>query len=136
MRALGGTRRVAKYAVVGGLGFAVDGGVLSLLTHAFGMDPFIARLISFALALTATWLLNRGWTFADRAERPPAQAARYVAVQVTGGLANYLCYAGLLLAIPALQQLPIIALAFGSAVGLVVNYAGALLFVFPEKRGG
>lgn len=55
-------RELSRFAVVGSLGFVVDAGVVYLLVPRL-MGPLPAQGIAFFLALTATWLLNRTFTF-------------------------------------------------------------------------
>lgn len=134
-RAMASTSRLIRFGMVGGVGFAVDGGVLALLFHGAGMDPFSARLISFAWAVTVTWWLNRRFTFRElRAESggQRREYLRYIGVQVLGALANLTVYTGLLVGVPALAGWPVAALALGAVAGLAVNYTLSLLFVFRK----
>ena len=62
-------RRLPGFAIVGAIGFLIDAGVLTLLMTRFGFDPYGARTISFTLAVTATWYMNRQWVF-GRADVP------------------------------------------------------------------
>ena len=57
--------QVARFLIVGTVGFAIDGGLLYLLVRT-DVDPYLARGLSFPPAVTATWYLNRVWTFAAR----------------------------------------------------------------------
>ncbi len=56
--------RFGAFAVVGAVGFLVDAGVLTALVNGLGANPYAARAVSFPAAVTATWWLNRRWTFA------------------------------------------------------------------------
>jgi putative flippase GtrA len=123
-----------RFIVIGATGYLVDLAVLELLTRAGGLTPVPARAISFAVALSVTWALSRFWGFrAHRSTRALPEAARYVGVQLTGGAANFITYAAALFAVPALEQHLFLPLALGSAVGLVINYAGARLLVFRGR---
>jgi len=55
-------RRVAKFAVVGGVGFAIDAGVLTLAVRELS-SVYTARAVSFACAVLVTWVLNRLYVF-------------------------------------------------------------------------
>lgn len=129
----GGLRRqILRYGLVGGIGFVTDAGVLYALTSA-GAGFYRARLASFAVALTVTWALNRHWTFGRRGRDGLARSyAGYLAVQLGGALANFLVYAGVLRLIPPTPAHAVLALACGSAVGLVVNFTGARLVFAPR----
>ena len=53
------------FFVVGTIGFIVDAGVLAVLVHGYGQGNYSSRMVSFAVAVTVTWLLNRTFSFAD-----------------------------------------------------------------------
>jgi putative flippase GtrA len=121
--------QVGRFIVVGTLGFAIDGGLLYLLVRS-GVDPYLARALSFPPAVTATWYLNRVWTFAARQGAARRQYARYLAVQLVGALSNYGVYAAILSLGHRSPEGALAALAAGSLAGLVINFAGARALVF------
>lgn len=128
--------RVARFLVVGTVGFAVDSGVLSLLVHGFGIGPIMARGPSFLSAVTVTWALNRAYTFHGLKAHPiGAQYVRYLAAQGVGALTNLGVYAAAIFAIALCARFPVLALAPGSVAALVVNYVLLRLFVFHDRRG-
>ncbi|WP_412508178.1 GtrA family protein [Roseovarius sp. SYSU LYC5161] len=131
-------QQFARFTVVGGIGFAIDAGGLALFMT-LGGDPYLMRLLSFALAVTATWLGNRHWTF--RGHRPSGvlrEYARYLGVQGTGAAVNYAVYACAVWLMSPGALNAVLALACGSAVALVVNYLAARRLVFgapgPSRR--
>lgn len=127
--------RAARYLVVGGIGFAVDAGVLSVLVHLLLWDPYSARVVSFLAAVTVTWLLHRVYSFTGLSRySKKSEYVRFVTTQVLGALSNFLVYSVLIYFVPFFGKLPIIPLAFGSAVGLIVNYGLSRIFVFPGER--
>ena len=120
-----------RFAMVGVAGFLVDYGVLHSLVAFAGLNPIGARFISFPVAVVATWLLNRSFTFrGPSAHSPVRQAVYYVLVQVGGGVANIALYSAMLVLVPALKHYLPIALAFGSAAGLCVTFAGSKYIAF------
>lgn len=125
-------RRLAAFALAGGLGFGVDAAILLLLTQGVGLDPFTARLVSVACAIGATWMVNRIVTFGPSHRRVVEEGLRYVAVAVAVALLNYAVYAGLLLAFPGLW--PLAALVVASAVAMTLSYAGYARLVFSPDR--
>jgi len=126
-----------RFAAVGAAGFAVDAGVLTLLVSLLGSNVYAARAVSFAVAVFVTWLINRRWTFANRGVGPVpsagAEYARYVAVQVTGALANLGVFVVVLAIEPTLVRYPVLPLAFGAVAGLAVNFVGARTWVFAQR---
>ncbi|MEL6979026.1 MAG: GtrA family protein [Pseudomonadota bacterium] len=126
--------RSGGFALVGAIGFLLEAALLALLVAA-GWSAIAARAVSFPAAVTTTWLLNRGWVYADRrAHQPRREAALYLAVQSSGFAANLVVFLAVLRLIGEEGPLAaLIALIAGSAAGLVVNFAGSHLFVFPQK---
>lgn len=126
--------RFLRFGLVGTAGFFVDAGVLAFGLHLLGLDPYSARVISFLCAATFTWWGNRTLTFADRAAQGSrglaAEWAKFVSANALGGVANYGTYAALITFAPAPLNNPYVALAFGSGVGLVFNFAMSKWLVF------
>ena len=119
-----------RFCAVGAIGFVVDGVVLQVLYAGFGWDPFAARAVSVLVAVTATWVLHRRYTFRSRDPRRLAEWSRFAAVNAAGAGVNVAAYTAVLLAVPATP--PLAALAVGSALALIANYAGARLFAFSR----
>lgn len=120
------TRGLVRFVAVGGAGFLTDATLLWALVG-LGGDPFLMRLISFAVAVRITWWGNRCWTFAGQ---DSGGFGAYLAVQLTGMALNYAVYASLVALLPPGAGWAVLALAAGSAVGLVANYLGAARLVF------
>jgi putative flippase GtrA len=121
-----------RFGVVGAAGFSVDAVILYFLISA-GVDPYLARVLSFAAAVSVTWTLNRAWTFKSApGDGRRNRYARYLAVQIAAVLVNYVCYAAVLSFISATPLNAVFALAVGSAVGLAVNFTGAKGLVFND----
>ena len=126
-----------RFCCVGGLGFIVDFGVLTSIVD-LGVNKIAARVLSFSVAVVATWLVNRAWTFRDY-EGPKRSLARefgsYLSVQSVGFAANFAVYTAVIYGAPVRNehlQLLLGSLA-GTAAGLVINYLGAKHLVF--RRG-
>ena len=129
-------RQILRYGIVGGLGFVVDAGLLYALATG-GANLYVARTASFAVALTVTWVLNRTWTFEQRGRAGVGRSyLGYAAVQLLGALANFLIYAGVLSVLSPTPGNAVLALACGSAFGLVVNFMGARFVFSPRTTPG
>lgn len=119
------------FIIVGGIGFIVDASILAILVHGYGWGDYTARIVSFAVAVTATWYLNRRYVFyARKTPDRRREFSRYLAVQLTGMAINFLAYSLCIANVEIMDQWPVLALAVGSAVALFFNFAGARLFVF------
>lgn len=124
------------FVVVGGIGFVVDAGILAALVHGYDWGDYSARGISFAVAVTVTWYLNRRFVFTSGQTNSRKQEyTRYLAVQGTGMAINFLVYSLCIATSELMDTWPVLALAVGSAVALIFNYVGARLFVFIGKSG-
>lgn len=120
-----------RFCAVGAVGFIVDASILQILTGSFGMDPYGSRLISFLIAVTVTWLLNRRYTFSvDQGVRLHREWARYISINAFGGGLNYLTYALCVSQFTLVHRYLFLGVAAGSAVGLLVNYSASKYLVF------
>jgi len=120
--------RFVRFALVGGAGFLVDAGLLALLHHGAGLDPFTARLISITASASTTWRLNRGLTFGASDRSQAAEGIRYGMVAALTAGFNYCLYA---LALIAWPDLPPIAAMIGATIGaMLFSYLGYSRFVF------
>lgn len=123
--------QVWRFAVVGALGFVADALVLTWLVRDAGYGLYEARVLSFAIAVTVTWGLNRHFTFRQQASRGRTREyGRYFMVQGTGALMNLGVYAAMLIAWPALAAWPVLPLAVGSGAAMVFNFVGARHFAY------
>lgn len=123
-----------RFGLVGGIGFVVDASVLQILVSQAHWSPYSARGLSFGLAVTVTFALNRLWTFRHRRiSSKTAAYARYFLVQGTGALINLAVFYLCLSLVPFLQAWPIVALAIGSAVALLFTFNASRHLVFVDK---
>ncbi|MBV8740783.1 MAG: GtrA family protein [Sinobacteraceae bacterium] len=120
-----------RFAAVGVIGFLVDAGVLTLLSRGWGMNLYLARCFSFGTASLVTFLLNRRFTFTGaRQQSAVKEYLRYMTVQSVGSLTNLAVFMVMVGLFPQFATTPVIPLAFGSAAGLIVNFAGSRFWVF------
>jgi putative flippase GtrA len=119
------------FGVVGTIGFVVDAGVLTLLFHGLGIGHYNARLISFAVAVTVTWGLNRSWTFRDRrGGSVPREFGLYLLAQSGGAAINLAVYTLCVATVATMAAVPAVAVAVGSLAGMFFNYLSARHLVF------
>ena len=131
----GGRQQFSRFALAGSLGFAVDASVLTVLVNGLDYGHYESRAVSFALAVTVTWLVNRRWVFAAGA--PTGQEfSGYVLVQSIGALTNLGLYVLLIELIPRLAKIPALPLAGCAVVALSVNFVLARRFVFRHRVAG
>ena len=124
-----------RFVLVGGAGFLVDGGLLSLLHFLLNFDVIPARLFSFSIAVTATWYLNRVITFhSTRTTRRFPEWGRYAVVAVLGGTLNLAIFFALTRGEARGIFDVMSALVFATAFSLSFNYAGSRLLVFTNRE--
>lgn len=128
-------RRLPGFALVGATGFLIDAGILTLLMTGFGFGHYGARAISFTVAVTATWYMNRRWVFDRIAVRMSGREyTSYLLVQVIGAVINLSVFVAVIEFVPGLVRAPVIPLAIGAAVALLFNYSASSRFVFSAPR--
>ncbi len=127
-------RQFIRFAFIGGAGFLVDVAVLYLL-HAAGFNLYIARLVSFTVAATATWMGNRHFTFGLRTD-PRAGVCgewlRYILAMTAGGLVNYSVYAILIYLLIWFRDQLWLAVAAGTGAGMLLNFALARRLLYQR----
>ena len=130
-----GLRTFLRFCAVGVAGLLVDTAVLYATAPLLGW--YGARVLSFLAAATATWWLNRLYTFAAAGPMRPSavlrQYLRYLQAMMLGGLVNYLVYAATILFIKA-PGAPMLGVALGSCAGLFFNFLSARHFVFAARK--
>jgi putative flippase GtrA len=130
------TRRdLLAFAAVGVAGFAVDASVMTLLVERLMWHPVQGRAVSFPLAVTTTWLLNRGLAFRGMGPRSrSAEYAGYVVIQIVGALVNVGVFLACISLMPSLVRAPVVPLAAGAAVALLLNFALLRGIVYRDQR--
>jgi len=122
------------FLVVGTIGLFVDAAVLAALVYGLGWGNYESRAVSFGIALTVTWLLNREYVFsAGKLPSAGQEYGRYIALQCISMLVNLGVYTLCIATREMLASLPLLALAAGCASGLIFNFAGMRYLVFTGE---
>jgi putative flippase GtrA len=120
-----------RFGMVGTAGFVVHASVLHALVGLARFNAYTGWLGGFAVAVTATWLLNRSFTFRRPSHHGPwRQALVYLGVQGAGAAANFAAYAATIALAPALKQILIVPLAVGAGAGLCLTFLGSKHLAF------
>lgn len=132
----------SKFFVVGILNTVIDFAILNFLmwiTQTYeGGSVIIFNTISFSVAVINSYLLNKYWTFQDKAaDNTPTQFAKFLTVSIIGwGLNTAILYSVTTLINPifGLNQAlwANFAKAMATGVVLIWNFAGYKLFVFKK----
>ncbi len=120
-----------RFGVVGGVGFVVDSAVL-LAMLALGLGPYGGRVVSYVVAASCTFALNRAWTFRHqpKSQTPVRQWALFLALNLIGFACNYGAYAALISGVPLVARYPVLGVAAGSLAGMTGNFLLSRRFVF------
>ena len=128
------TRQFVSFAFVGVIGFVVDAITLYLAMTFLDAGLYWGRVISYLVAATSTWALNRRYTFSkQRSANLAGEWGRFLAANMLGGLVNYTTYAWLVTSYALASDFPTIGVAAGSLAGLVVNFVSSRSFVFTGR---
>lgn len=123
-----------SFASVGGVGFAVDAGLLMFIHETLDVNVYAARLLSFLVAVTVTWWLNRYVTFADVTSVSRIREwRRYLAVSSVGFTVNLGVFYLFVLNSEMFRRWPLAALALASLVAMFFNFWASRRYAFVGK---
>jgi len=124
--------QLISFGVIGTGGFVVDSLVLYAALY-LGLGLYAGRGVSYLTAVTFTWALNRRYTFEQSANSGHfAQWRRFALSQLSGAAINLGVYSGLVRMSPFCAAYPVIGVAIGSLMGMMVNYAAARVYAFRQ----
>jgi putative flippase GtrA len=122
-----------RFGVVGSIGFVVDTATL-YGALALGLGLYLGRALSYLVAATTTWALNRLWTFRGRGGGPVHREwAMFVLVNLGGFVLNYGTYAALVTLVPVVAAHPVLGVAAGSLAGMCANFVLSRRLVFRGR---
>lgn len=124
-------RQFLQFGVVGTVGFLVDNAFVYTAHFIFGLGLITAGLLSFFVAATGNWFLNRIWTFRGASTgRLHHEWLRYLGTNAIGFVLNRGVYVALIATTAICVAHPVLALAAGSVAGLGVNFVMSRRMVF------
>ena len=122
-----------RFAAVGAAGFIVDVTVLYFGLYVLELGYFSGRLLSYFVAATATWYLNRHYTFVESDRSTPIrQWIGFLAANGIGGVVNFGTYSIVIIYGMNLPLAPLIGTALGSIAGLVFNFSASRTWIFKR----
>ena len=117
---------LAKFCTVGGIGYAVNLTVYTLLLRGADLHYLAAATCSFLVAVTNNYLLNRAWTFRHRRGHFAYQGLRFLVVAVLALSANLV----VLRVLVAVNVGKILAQAIAIVLVTPLNFVGNKLWSF------
>ena len=128
--------RFLKFSGIGIVSFSIDVIVFQAALSLAGMSPYVARVVSFVVATSAAWFLNRTFTFYDaHSGRPDLQWVRFFAANLVGGSVNYAVFVLTIATLAIAAAHPVLALAAGSVSGVFFNFTAYRRYVFRTGVG-
>jgi len=122
-----------RFGVVGTIGFVVDTAVL-YAGLAVGLGLYGGRALSYLVAASTTWALNRLWTFRGRGDGSAhRQWALFLVVNLVGFAMNYGTYAVLIAFVPMVAAHPVLGVAAGALAGMFGNFVLSRRLVFRAR---
>lgn len=122
--------RLFRFFLVGSLGFCVDAGAFSLALAA-GINPYLARTLSFLVAVLATFVLNKHYTFRAEGRGNPGT---YVASQIAGLGLNLAVFSLVIHHPIRLPEQYYLGLAAGSIAAMTLTYQLSKNYVFSGEK--
>jgi putative flippase GtrA len=126
--------QLLRFGVVGVVGFIVDAGVLVALVQLLGIAPLPARIASFLIAASVTFVLNQRFTFRLNDGFSMKRWLSYLLTTAVGACVNvgiyhlWIAHAGITTADLTLGT------ALGSLTAMFVNYFASSLLVFRAAK--
>ncbi|MCZ6457798.1 MAG: GtrA family protein [Gammaproteobacteria bacterium] len=125
-------QQLARFLVVGAVGFAADIGTMSTLIYGFdfGRDEttlILCRSVAWLVAISLTFFLNAEFTFGASIRH--SRFINYFVIQSIGAGINLGTYSALIISGPFVAY-PLIALMIGSALATINNFLLIRKFVY------
>jgi putative flippase GtrA len=130
------TRSWLRFAVVGSIGFVVDSSTLLLLVKGLGVPPLPARVLSFLLAASVTFVLNHRFTFRYPEPLRMRRWAYYVVTTSLGACVNIGIYQLWISAHGRSALQLALGTAIGSLVAMTLNFFISSTWIFrtPQRQ--
>lgn len=124
-----------RFAFVGGIGFLVDTTAITVLFQIMHLDLALARVLAFLLAVSSNWILNRLYTFSDRAldGRKSVEWLRFLVSALLSAIPNLGVFFLLMMQLPKTLPWVIFATCCGILAGYFSNYQLARLWVYKAR---
>ncbi|WP_254767745.1 GtrA family protein [Salinilacihabitans rarus] len=136
LSALVSAARVGQFASVGAVGAGVDNLSLYLLVELVALEPILAKVVAWEVAIAVIFAVNERWTFATFGSSNPralgrrflrSNAVRFAGFLVTLGVLAFLHY--------GFGVWYLAANVVGIGVGFFVNYTAESLYTWRVHRG-
>ena len=127
-------KQFLRFCLVGALGFVTDFSVLYAVVNGLGLGTLAGRVVSFVVAATVTWKVNRHFTFVQQGKGSVREWAHYLLLTSLGGCINVIVYQTWLWLTDHSTTNLFLGVAAGSAVAMLFNYTISKRAVFAQRR--
>lgn len=119
-----------RYAIVGGVSFAVDYGLLYVLTECYGFHYLLSATISFIAGLAVNYLISIRWVFGK--SKLSSRAAEFVVYGIIGVVGLLLNNLLLYLFTDHLHLHYMLSKLIAAAIVLAWNFLGRKIILFKH----
>jgi putative flippase GtrA len=126
--------RLLRFGIVGILGYLVDAGVLLLATQLLDAQYLLARVASFLIAASVTFLIHHRFTFRLSTPLTAQRWSYYLLTTGVGALVNVGIYHLWVVRFGVEPMQLALGAAVGSIVAMFVNYFASSVLVFRQPR--
>jgi putative flippase GtrA len=126
--------RLLRFGIVGVLGYVVDAGVLLVATQLLDVQYLLARVASFLIAASVTFLIHHRFTFRLTTPLSAQRWSYYLLTTGVGALVNVGIYHLWVVRFGVEPMQLALGAAVGSIVAMFVNYFASSVLVFRQPR--
>lgn len=119
--------QLARYGVVGAMGYGVNVAIFAACVHGLSIDFRIASVIAFLVAVVHNFVWNRHWTFDAREGHAGFQAARFFTVSLAAYGVSFVVLISLV-SLAHMAKVP--AQAIAVVAGVPLSFLGQKLWSF------
>jgi putative flippase GtrA len=125
-------KQLLRFSAAGTAGFIIDAGLVEVLKGTLGLTG--SQLVAFSVAATATWALNRQFTFGSSAYPLHVEWLRYIASNLLGSAVNNVVYFWAVMQFAEASKHPVVAVAAGSIAGMFFTFAASRHIAFKKRK--
>lgn len=124
-------RQFAKFSIVGVVNTVTSFTVYVLMIQQAGLDPLLANVIAFIVAVTASFFLNKAWTFRDHGK---VYVRQYTTFFVISGIGLGISTVILFILYTVLHIHYITSFLIAAAVVVFWNFTANRTWTFSHRR--
>ncbi len=124
-------KQFIKFGIVGFLSFLVDAGIYLIVTRYLFVFYIIAKMISFVLAATNSYIFNRAWTFRSKNAQIGQEFSKFFIISAIGlGLNSLIMF----LAVDKIKLHDLVSLVIATALTMFWNFTANKFWTFRERQ--